>query len=167
MLNAEHLANIAEIVGAIVVVITLIYLTIQLHQNNKLLQSASRRAMAENEKASLNQGLEFEGVFRKLDQSERMSAKDQFQLSVLFLNDLENRYFEYQQFKNGLLGKQEWQSRLHIVVENHGITRGRKWWSRIGRDLYPADFVKMVDDVLEAEAPVGMYRIFASWDDEE
>ncbi|NIP50836.1 MAG: hypothetical protein GWN81_02365 [Phycisphaerae bacterium] len=79
MLVVEYVANIAEILGAVVVVITLIYLTIQLRQNNKLLQSASRQAMLEAEKTSLSQALEYEEIFRKLDQTERLSEKEQFQ----------------------------------------------------------------------------------------
>ena len=75
----EYVANIAEIMGAIVVVITLIYLTIQLRQNNKLLQSTSRQAMLESEKTSLNQALEYQDVFAKLNRSEPLSDQEQMQ----------------------------------------------------------------------------------------
>ena len=167
MSNMEYVANIAEIIGAIVVVITLIYLTIQLRQNNKLLQSASRRAMLETEKTSLNQALEFQDVFRKLNQSEKLSEKEQFQLSILFINDMENRYFEYRQYENGLLSEQEWRARLFIAVENHGIQRGHKWWSKVGRNLYPAEFVDLIDNALRDEAPMGMYQLFSAWDEKD
>jgi hypothetical protein len=163
----EYLANVAEIIGAIVVVVTLIYLTIQLRQNNNLLQSASRRAMLETEKTSLNQALEYQEVFRKLNQSEKLSAKEQFQLSILFITDLENRYFEYRQYESGLLSEQEWRARLVIAVENHGTERGNKWWSEVGRNLYPAEFVEVIDDALRDEEPIGMYQLFSAWDEKE
>lgn len=167
MLVVEYVANIAEILGAVVVVITLIYLTIQLRQNNKLLQSASRQAMLEAEKTSLSQALEYEEIFRKLDQTERLSEKEQFQLSVIFVNDMENRYFEYRQYKNGLLSEEEWQARLFIALENHGIRRGQQWWSKVGRKLYPPDFVDLIDNLLRNETHIDIYKLFATWDGEE
>lgn len=163
----EYVANIAEILGAIVVVITLIYLTIQLRQNNKLLRSASRRAMLESEKTSLNQALEFQELLRKLNQSEKLSEKEQFQLSIIFITDMENRYFEFRQYKNGLLSEQEWRGRLVIAVENHGIKRGRRWWIKVGRNLWPAEFVEFIDGVLRDEAPIGMYQQFSDWDEND
>ena len=163
----EYVANIAEIIGAIVVVITLIYLTVQLRQNNKLLQSASRRAMLESEKTSLNQALEYQEVFRKLNQSEELSEVEQFQLSILFITDMENRYFEYRQYKNGLLSEQEWRAKLFIAVENHGIPRGKKWWAKVGRHTYPAAFVEVIDNVLRDEEPMGMYQLFGTWDEKD
>jgi len=163
----EYVANIAEIIGATVVVITLIYLTIQLRQNNKLLQSASRRAMLETEKTSLNQALQYQEVLRKLNQSEKLSEKEQFQLSILFITDMENRYFEYRQYESGLLCEREWRARLIIAVENHGIQRGHKWWSKVGRNLYPAEFVEVIDNVLRDEASIGMYQLFSAWDEKD
>ena len=166
-MNVEYVANIAEIIGAIVVVITLIYLTIQLRQNNKLLQSASRRAMMETEKTSLSQALEYQELLRKLNQSEKLSEKEQFQLSIIFITDMENRYFEYRQYKNGLLSEQEWRARAVIIVSNHGIRRGRRWWSKVGRNLWPAEFVDCIDDVLRKEAPFDMYQQFSDWDEND
>ena len=167
MSSMEYVANIAEIIGAIVVVITLIYLTIQLRQNNKLLQSASRRAMMETEKTSLSQALEYQELLRKINQTEKLSEKEQFQLSIIFITDMENRYFEYRQFKNGLLSEQEWRARLVIAVANHGIPRGRRWWSKVGRNLWPAEFVQFIDDVLRDEAPIEMYQQFSDWDEND
>lgn len=166
MLNLDNLANIAEIVGAVVVVITLIYLTVQLRQNNKLLQSESRRSMMETEKTSLNQALKFQGILRRLDQPEKMAAEEQFQLSIIFITDMDNRYYEYRQYRNGLLSEQELRARLAIAVENHGIPRGRRWWAKVGRNLWPTDFVQFIDGVLRDEAPIGIYQQFADWDEE-
>ena len=163
----EYIANIAEIVGAIVVVITLIYLTIQLRQNNKLLQSTSRRAMLESEKYSLNIALEHQELLGQLDHKEKLSEEEQFQLSVLFVIDMENRYFEYRQYKDGLLSEQEWQARLFIAVENHSMGRGQEWWSKVGRNLYPAEFVKPIDNLLTNAEPFGMYKLFGNWDEKD
>jgi hypothetical protein len=163
--DIEYVANIAEIIGATVVVITLIYLTIQLRQNNKLLQSATRQAMLETEKTSLSQALEFQELFRKLNQSEKLSEEEQFQLSIIFITDMENRYFEYRQYKNGLLSEQEWQARLAIAVENHGIPRGHRWWSKVGRNLWPTEFVEFIDGVLRDQTPIDMYQQFSDWDE--
>lgn len=80
---------------------------------------------------------------------------------------MENRYFEYRQYKNGLLSEEEWQARLFIALENHGIRRGQQWWSKVGRKLYPPDFVDLIDNLLRNETHIDIYKLFATWDGEE
>lgn len=154
-------------VGAAVVVITLIYLAVQLRQNNELLRSESRRAIMDNEQSALRSALEYEDVLRKLDQPGELSAKEQFQLSILFVIDLENRFFEYRQYQNGVLDEATWLSHQHIIVENHAKGRGRDWWNKVGCQFYDDKFVEVVDQLLRDEESVGGYRLFSTWDDEK
>ncbi len=57
MWGIEQITNLAEIIGATVVVVTLIYLTIQLRQNYELLRSQSRQTLLFNNQASILVGL--------------------------------------------------------------------------------------------------------------
>ncbi|MGI9260994.1 MAG: hypothetical protein ACR2QR_03105, partial [Woeseiaceae bacterium] len=145
-MNVSSLANIAEIVGAVVVVISLIYLAIQIRQNNELLRSESRRAMMQNEQTAMLLAFEHQEVLRKLNESSELSAKEQFELSIIFILDMENRAFEYRQFKNGVLDEQTWLDHQHVIVENHASVRGRKWWNNVGKEFYNQEFVNLVDD---------------------
>ena len=43
-MTLDQIANIAEITGVVIVVITLIYLSVQLHQNTQALNSSSAQA---------------------------------------------------------------------------------------------------------------------------
>ena len=88
------IANIA-VVGGIV------FLAVEIRQNNELLRSDSRQALVANDLLSLTAGVENADVFVKLISNEEMSAEEQIRLSLIFALDLRNREFEYFQYING------------------------------------------------------------------
>ena len=49
----EQLAYLAEIIGVAVIIISLMYVARQLHQNNELLKSQSRQSLLTNDKLSI------------------------------------------------------------------------------------------------------------------
>ena len=88
-------------------------------------------------------------------------------LSIIFILDMENRAFEYRQYKNGVLDEQTWLDHQHIIVENHSTVRGRKWWDQVGRNFWNQEFVDMVDALLQERESVDMYNLFSTWDNDD
>ena len=64
-MNIQDIGAIGEVVGAIAVVVTLIYLATQIRQNNQLLRSGSRQALVTNDVTSLAANLQNSDVFAK------------------------------------------------------------------------------------------------------
>ena len=47
-MNLDQIANLAEITGVVIVVITLIYLSLQIHQNTQAMRSTGAQATHQN-----------------------------------------------------------------------------------------------------------------------
>ena len=153
------IANIA-VVGGIV------FLAVEISQNNELLRSESRQALVANDLLSLNQGVENADVYVKLVSNEEMSAEEQLRLSFIFALDLRNREFEYFQYVNGLLDEETWLSYRHVILIHHSSGRGRVWWNEIGREIVDAEFAKLVEELLLNAQPDETYERMATWADE-
>ena len=81
MWGIEQIANLAEIIGATVVVVTLIYLTIQPRQNNVLLRSQSRQALLFNDQASILVAFEHADAIKMISMPGNCLRKTSFVLA--------------------------------------------------------------------------------------
>jgi hypothetical protein len=159
----EQGAYLAEILGVIVVAVTLIYLAVQVRQGTELLRSESRQALVTNDVTSLASNFQNADVFAKYVAEDEMSAEDQLRLSFMFALDLRNREFEYFQYTNGLLDEQTWLAYRHVILINHASGRGRVWWDKIGHEIVDPAFAKLVDELLVDAQPDHTYKKMATW----
>ena len=162
-MTLEQGAYVAEIIGVIVVVVTLVYLAVQVRQGTELLRSESRQALVTNDVSSLAANFQNADVFAKYVAGNEMSAEDQLRMSFMFALDLRNREFEYFQYTNGLLDEQTWLAYRHVIVINHSTDRGRVWWDEIGREIVDPTFAKLVDELLADAGPDDTYKRMATW----
>ena len=162
-MTLEQGAYIAEILGVIVVGVTLIYLSVQVRQGTELMRSESRQALVTNDVTSLVSNFQNADVFATYVAGAEMSAEDQLRLSFMFALDLRNREFEYFQYANGLLDEQTWLAYRHVILVNHSTGRGRVWWEKIGREIVDPAFAKLVDDLLGDAEPDDTYKRMATW----
>ena len=163
MVNWETGAAIAEITAAVAVIASLMYLAIQIRQNNELLRSESRQALVTNDLASLAADFNNADVFARYVAGQELSAEDQLRLSFMFTLDLRNREFEYFQYVHGLLDEQAWLAYRHVVLVNHSTGLGRAWWDEIGRGLVDPEFAQQVDEMLADAKPNDTYKRMAEW----
>jgi len=162
-MNWEAIGAAGEIIGALAVVITLVYLAVQIRQSNELLRSESRQTLVSNDVTSLNSGMQNADVFAKLVSESELSAEEQLRLSFMFALDLRNREFEYFQFKNGLLDEETWMAYRHVVLINHSTELGFKWWDKVGRGIVAPDFARLIDDMLKNAESDDTYLQMATW----
>jgi hypothetical protein len=153
------IANIAVVGG-------IIFLAVEISQNNDLLRSESRQALVANDLLSLTQGVENSDIYVKLVSNEEMSAEEQLRLSFIFALDLRNREFEYFQYVNGLLDEETWLSYRRVILINHSKDRGRLWWEKIGSEIVDPEFAKLVDELLAKAQPDKTYERMATWADD-
>ena len=162
-MTLEQGAYLAEILGVIVVVVTLVYLSVQVRQGTELLRSESRQALVTNDVASLASNFQNADVFAKYVAGNEMSAEDQLRMSFMFALDLRNREFEYFQYTNGLQDEQTWLAYRNVILINHSTGRGRVWWDEIGREIVDPEFAKLVDELLVDAKPDDTYKRMATW----
>ncbi len=167
MWGIEQWASLAEIVGSIVVVATLIFLAIQLRQHNQLLKSDSRKALLSNDQTSLLIGLDHPDLWGLMHAEGPLSEQDQYRLSAMYLIDMRNREFEFFQHRNGELDDHAWMAYREIIRFNHATKRGRRWWDTVGHGAFDPDFVEMVNDLLADSPPDETMKLMGSWDQPE
>lgn len=159
----NHWLTLAANIG---VVGGLVFLAIEISQNNALLRSETRQSLVANDVASLTVNIENADVFARLVSQEALSAEDQLRLSFMYSLDMRNREFEYFQYMNGLLDEASWQSYQQVIVFNHSTERGKKWWDEIGRGIVDPAFAVIVDDLLIDAGPANLYQRMSTWADQ-
>ena len=162
-MNSSKINDWLALVANIAVVGGIVFLAIEVRQNNELLRSESRQALVTNDVASLAANFQNADVFAKLVSESEMSAEDQLRLSFMFALDLRNREFEYFQYINGLLDEQTWLAYRHVILINHSAGLGRTWWNEVGRGIVDPDFAKLVDELLVDAQPDDTYKRMATW----
>ena len=165
-MTADQLNKWLTLIANFAVVAGIVFLAIETRQNYVLLLSESRQAAMSNDQTALLVGLNNVDIFEKWMIQEKLSATDQYRVSIIFIVDVRNREFEYAQYLNGVLDEQSWLSYRDVLLFNFTTPRGRIWWEKIGRNIPNAEFAAMVDDLLE-NAPVNnTMKLLGNWDAE-
>ena len=158
-MNWEAIGAIGEFVGAIAVVTTLGFLLFQVRQNT----IALRRQSARESTSSLQQvsiammSPDVAGtVSRAYSETDpELSAAESAQLEHAMLSYflvLQQDYLDHQQ---GLHLTEIWDSRIPLIKSLFVSIWCRKWWRTIGYTFVTAEFQKVIEQILTAEARDG------------
>lgn len=164
-MNSSKINEWLTLIANVAVVGGIVFLAIEISQNNELLRSESRQALVANDVTSLTANLENADVFAKFVAEEDLSAEDQLRISFMYSLDLRNREFEYIQHANGLLDEKSWLAYRHVLIINHSTGLGRVWWNEIGRAIVDPGFAEMVDELLVDANADDTYKRMATWAD--
>ena len=163
-MTLEQYAYLAEIIGVIIIVLTLLYLSVQVRQGAHLMRSGSRQALMNNDRESLLAYLDNMDLFDKMASPEKLSRADQRRFTVLWIINMRNREHEWFQYQDGILDEPTWFSYREIIRITLASKRHRAWWEKSKR-AFDAQFVEMVDqfidEIPESEA---WEEYFAAWE---
>ncbi len=143
-MTLEQYAAIAEITGVTIVVVTLLYLSVQVRQGAHLIRSESRQALMSHDRDVLLSYLDNMDLFDKLADEETLSRTDQRRFSCLWIINMRNREHEWFQYKDGILDEATWLSYRQIMRLILASKRHRNWWNS-AKMAYDPGFVEMVD----------------------
>jgi hypothetical protein len=162
-MDSSKINNWFTLIANVAVIAGIVFLAIEIRQNNELLRSESRQALISNDINSLTVNIEHADIFAKLVSGVELSSEDQLRISFMFTIDLRNREFEYSQYSKGLLDEDTWLSYRQVLLFNHSSGLGRKWWDEIGRELVNQEFASLIDELLVNAQPQDIYKPFATW----
>ena len=156
-MNWNALAAVAELIGAVAVVLSLLYLAAQIRQSTRTMRSAAFQStigFATAFAESLSRDPDLAAVFlagisdySSLNETDRL--RFHFQM-ISMLRRYENMHY---QSRMGLLHDEQWEGlreSLHHIIVNPGATA---WWKENAR-LFNIDFGSFVDRRLEMTSPV-------------
>ena len=156
-MNLNDWAAIGEIVGAIAVVVTLIYLAVQVRHSKEALDANTRAirgstldAITQNQQTELRWSADTAHVWRKvLEDPESLTFEESWQASEWMTAALCARQNEYRQYRQGLLEEDVWESIQNVVRILLGVPWGRRWFDDYGHEVLTDDFVNVVKGILE------------------
>jgi hypothetical protein len=151
-MNTTKLADISEIVSSIAIVITLVFLTIQMHHNTQAIEATSRQGALDADSNFLNQIISNPDLFLSITSPEptEEGLVRHFASLILFFRGLENDWAQYQQ---GVMDEATWE-RYKISISSYmAYERNRNWWMNYGVLRFDPQFVAVVNDLIQ-EAPL-------------
>jgi hypothetical protein len=153
LMDIMELGAIGELVGGAAVLVTLVYLVIQIRQNTSQVRLSTATAMIANIQAALEPVYEhFDTFDRGLDDDADLPGRDARMFSLLMLrifHALQNSY--YQQIE-GALGSDWYLVHLNAISAFTHRLGGLRWWNE-NREKFAEDFREKVDSIAGAPTP--------------
>ncbi len=141
-------ASIAEVVGAIAVVVSLIYLSIQIRAGTKATKAGAFQAVVQSEMDFASIVIENAGTWEKIVTDAPLSEGQETRAAIvlynLFMLDSERRFHQY---NAGYLETAAWEGRLRALPLVVKFSIFDRWKSSLGGMAHSADFLKLLDEL--------------------
>lgn len=147
-MTLEQYAYLAEIVGVVVVVVTLIYLTVQVRQGAELLRSESRQAQVANDQNGVYKIVENPELGRLFSQEETPSFDEKVKLQFWIIGQMRAREHEWLQHRSGAMDEETWLSYRGVIFFILGTERARALWNMCSPFFNP-DFAEVVEEMMK------------------
>ena len=148
-MNLDQIANIAEIIGASLVVITLVFLTMQIRQNTQAIRATTMESAMKSEMEFAALLLQEAGVWEKILTGVAVAEGEETRKSILLFNvfmiDTESRFH---QFSVGYLDAKAWEGRYESLRTFIKLPTYELWRESIGGMSRSADFLELMDDLV-------------------
>jgi len=152
-MNWTALSTIVDLLGAIAVLVTLIYLAVQTRQNADAIRANTRQAILSSDQAFLHR-IGDDPELELLRFKPELTDLEKVRVGFLFLTFTRMRENNWFQFTNGGLDQVTWKSYRKSIVAMFATPNGIKWWqSSSSTGLWDQAFVSMVDETIN-DAPV-------------
>lgn len=148
IMTLEEYAYLAEIIGVIVVVVTLIYLSVQVRQGKELLRSESRQAQVANDQSGVFKFVDHPDLGRFFCQQEPVSFDDKVKLLFWIVGQMRAREHEWLQHRSGAMDEETWMSYRDVIYFLLGTERARAVWALCAPFFNP-DFAAMVSKMID------------------
>jgi len=154
-MTLAQFANVAEVIGLIIVIVTVIFLALQIRQNTKALRSTAIQATLHSEldlgAILLDNAAVWEKVITAAPLTEGTETRKAIGLYNVFMIETENRYHQYH---SGYLTAQTWEARLGTLPQIVGLPIFEKWRNSVGGLSHSADFLELLDRLAKS-VPTG------------
>ena len=156
-MTLEDAAYIAEIVGVIVIVVTLIYLSMQIRQGAELLRSDSRQGQVANDQDGVYKFVEHPELAKIFSQAETPSFAEKVKLNFWIIGQMRAREHEWLQYRSGALDEETWLSYRDVIFFLLGTHRARALWELCSSFFNP-DFVEVVSAMMEGVPEIDYWQ---------
>lgn len=148
-MNWEAVGAIGETLGAIAVVVSLLYLAAQIRQNSRVVKGASAQAITQTIQSELRWSSDMSEILVKVfEDPDSLSPVEAFKLGEWATAAMWARQNEYIQYKQKLIDETVWHGCRGILKNTFSIIWMRTWWQAFDKSVFSEDFVELVNDVI-------------------
>ena len=146
----NELALIAEIVAAVGVILSLIFVGFQINDSSNETRAATIQAASDAESYMNVSLITHAGTWDKVVIGAPLDRGEEHRRAILLFNlmmtENENRY---RQFRSGYLDSQSWDSRLDNLRTIVKMPMFKEWRASYGGKGHTAEFLRLVDELYE------------------
>ena len=147
-MNWDAVSAIAELLGSAAVVITLIFVIVQLKQNSSAVKNATTQAGSDTYTEIMTSLVSdpdlFDIYFRGIRSTEELSKSEYARFEIIILNMLRMADMQFRQHQNGGGDEEHWDSIRRSLVGLLQMPGAYASWQR-QKGVFTASFVKEVD----------------------
>ena len=147
-MTLSDLASIGNIVAAIAVVMSLIYLSRQVRQTTLIAKSSVRQRMVEQTHDELYQLVHDAELRDSWRRDVKLSGEAQSKLAFFLAAGMRQREWEWFQYRDGIINQEVYRAYHEVIGFHLGAPRTRNWWATVGRLGFNSEFVTEVDALL-------------------
>ena len=163
-MTLSDLGTIANLLSAIAVLGTLLYLSRQVKQGNLLAKAHARQRMVEQTNEELYTFANDADLRECFVKTTELSREEQGKLHFFLIAAMRQREWEWFQHRDGVIEESVAKSYFGIIALHLGIPRTRFWWHTIGRVGFNPEFVAEVDRFLADQPPTTYFDDMMSFD---
>ena len=155
-MNWTKWSSIAEIVSSIAILMTLIYLTLEIRQNTDAIQADAREGAMQGDVEWLYRMVEDPGLNILLNQRESLTEAEATQLQAYLIAFMRLKEVNFLQYKTGVLDDETWATYQTSIVNGPLASRnGRTWWFNFGSALFDRELAARITEALKTAPPQG------------
>lgn len=152
-MSLEDLGNIGELVSALAVVATLVYLAAQIRQNTRVVRSSTDQAATDAHAGYLSllaSNPELTSLYRRGASREPLDEDETLRFGFLLHHVFAQVQASYFHHRHGVISSEQWQNVQRVTSLWLSAPGVWDWWQREKRILRD-DFVEYVDSEILAE----------------
>ena len=156
-MNWDAIGAIGELVGAAAVVVSIIYLAVQIKQNSRLVRSSGYQTavqVANEVMESLSSDPETSRIFERAQESYDDLSPDELRTArAMFLRVF--MYYEafFYQYKDGVVDPDIWEGRRKMMINLLTMPGVASWWAQYC-DVFGAGFRTYVSEQMKSPGDI-------------
>lgn len=163
-MTINDLGSVANILSAIAVLATLIFLSVQVRQANMLARAQARERMVEQTNEELYQWMGDSMLRECFAKPELLTREEHGKVHYFLLAAMRQREWEWFQYKDGIIKQDVYRAYQEVIGLHLGVPRTRHWWSTVGRVGFNPAFVAEVDALLADRPPITYFEDILTYD---
>ena len=152
-MNWTKASAMAEILSSVAILLTLVYLAIEIQQNTDATQAEIRQAMLESDQQHLQLFID-DPELNLLWYKPELDDEERVRLSYFLITHLRMRENNWLQHETGMLDTATWEAYRGSLVAILASPQTRAWWENFGVErLFDARFLSLVNELI-ADQPM-------------